>query len=88
MGARSFIRSAEMQRSFVLKDKLFCTMKKCMVSMATINVILEHGVYLQNHRKISENIRVYIKISCTIDVNKPRMLKEVSNEYYGNVLHV
>ena len=57
-------------------------MKKCMVSMATINVILEHGVYLQNHRKILENIGVY-KISCNIAVKKLRMLKEVSNECYG-----
>ena len=37
-----------MQRSFVFKDKLVCTMKKKkkkkrMVSMATVNIILEHG---------------------------------------------
>ena len=31
-------------KNFVLKDKLNCTMKKCMVSMATIYTILEHGV--------------------------------------------
>ena len=43
VGAKSFIGTPEMQRIFVLKDKLFCTMKECMVSMATINVILEHG---------------------------------------------
>ena len=35
-----------MQRIFVLKDKLVCAMKKCMVSMATVNMILEHrGVH-------------------------------------------
>ena len=45
MGAKSFIGTPEMQIIFVLKDNLFCTMKKekCMVSMATVNVILEHG---------------------------------------------
>ena len=40
-----------MQRSFVFKDKLVCTMKKKkkkkkkkrMVFMATVNIILEHG---------------------------------------------
>ena len=32
-----------MQRNLVLKEKLFCTMKKCMVSVATVNMILEHG---------------------------------------------
>ena len=31
MGAKSFIGTPEMQRIFVLKDKLNCTMKKCMV---------------------------------------------------------
>ena len=35
-------------KSFVFKDKLVCTMKERMVDMATINIILEHGVYLQN----------------------------------------
>ena len=44
MGAKSFIGTPEMQIIFVLKDKLFCTMQKYMVSMATVNVILEHGV--------------------------------------------
>ena len=43
MGAKSFIGTPEMQRIFVLKDNLNCTMKKCMVSMATVNAILEHG---------------------------------------------
>ena len=43
MGAKSFIGTLEMQRFFVLKEKLVCTMRKCMVSMATVNVILEHG---------------------------------------------
>ena len=43
MGAKSFIGTPEMQRIFVLKENLVCTMKKCMVSMATINVVLEHG---------------------------------------------
>ena len=43
MGAKSFIGTPEMQRIFVLKEKLVCTMRKCMVSMATVNVILEHG---------------------------------------------
>ena len=32
-----------MKISFVLKNKLICTMKKSMVSMATVKVILEHG---------------------------------------------
>ena len=32
-----------MQIMFVPKDKLNCTMKKCTVSMATVNVILEDG---------------------------------------------
>ena len=32
-----------MQRSFARKDKLICTMKKYMVSMATVNVILDEG---------------------------------------------
>ena len=49
MGAKSFIGTPEMQRIFVLKDKLNCTMKKCMVSMATINTILKHG---GGHRKL------------------------------------
>ena len=42
MGAKSFIGTPEMQIIFVLKDKLICTMKKCMVSMATVNFILKH----------------------------------------------
>ena len=50
MGAKSFIGTPEMQRIFVLKDKLNCTMKKCMVSMATINTILKHG---GGHRKLT-----------------------------------
>ena len=50
MGAKSFIGTPEMQRIFVLKDKLNCTMKKCMVSMATINMILENG---GGHRKLT-----------------------------------
>ena len=33
-----------MQRSFAFKDKLVCTMEKTrIVSMATVNIILEHG---------------------------------------------
>ena len=32
-----------MRRIFVLKDILNYTMKNCMVSMATVNVILKHG---------------------------------------------
>ena len=43
MGAKSFIETPEMQRIFVLKDKLNFTMKSCMGSMATVNVILWHG---------------------------------------------
>ena len=37
----------EMQRRFVFKDKLVCNMKtrNRLVSMATDNIILEHGVY-------------------------------------------
>ena len=42
-GAKSFIGTPEMQTIFVVKDKLFCSMKKCMVSMATISMILDHG---------------------------------------------
>ena len=50
MGAKSFIGIPEIQRSFVLKDKLFCTMKKYIVSMATVYRILEHGaVYKIGH---------------------------------------
>ena len=49
MGAKSFIGTPEMQRIFVLKDKLNCTIKKCMVSMATINTFLKHG---GGHRKL------------------------------------
>ena len=48
MGAKSFIGTPEVQRMFVLKDELVCTMKKCMVSMATVDVILEHGVHIPN----------------------------------------
>ena len=43
MGAKSFIGTLEMQIMFVPKDKLNCTMRKCTVSMATVNVILEDG---------------------------------------------
>ena len=43
MGAKSFIGTTEMQRIFVLKYILNYTMKNCMVSMATVNVILKHG---------------------------------------------
>ena len=38
MGAKSLIGTPEMQKKFVLKDKLVCT-----VSMATVNVIFEDG---------------------------------------------
>ena len=31
------------KNAFVHKDKYVCTMKKCMVSIATINMIFEHG---------------------------------------------
>ena len=57
MGAKSFIGTPEMQRIFVLKDKLNCTMKKCMVSMATINAILEHGGV---HRKLTISLLLLI----------------------------
>ena len=43
MGAKSFIGTTEMHRIFVLKDILKYTMKNCMVSMATVNMILMHG---------------------------------------------
>ena len=43
MGAKSFIGIIKMQKMFVLKDKLNCTLKQCMVSMATVNAILEDG---------------------------------------------
>ena len=51
MGAKSIIGTPEMQRIFVIKDKLFCTKEKCMVSMATVNTILEHGgcTYIISH---------------------------------------
>ena len=45
--AKSFIGTQEMQIIFVVKDKLFCSMK-CMVSMAIINMILAHGVYIHD----------------------------------------
>ena len=48
MGAKSFIGTTEMQNKIVLKDKINSTLKKCKVSMATVNVILEIGVYIQN----------------------------------------
>ena len=40
MGAKSLIGTPDMQIIFVLKDKLICTMKKCMVSMPTVNIII------------------------------------------------
>ena len=43
MGAKSFIETKEMQRIFVLNDKLIYTMKNCMVSMATVHMFLKHG---------------------------------------------
>ena len=43
MGVKSFIGTIEMQRIFVLKDVLNYTMKNCMVSIATVNVILKQG---------------------------------------------
>ena len=43
MGAKSFIGTTEMQRISVLNDILNYNMKNCMVSMATVNVILKHG---------------------------------------------
>ena len=43
MGAKSFILTKEMPIIFVRKDKLVCTMRKCMVFLATVNMILEHG---------------------------------------------
>ena len=48
MGAKSFVETIEMQRIFVIKDKLNYTMKNCMISMAFVNVILKHGVYKRN----------------------------------------
>ena len=48
MSAKSFIGTTEMQIIFVLKDKLRYTMKKCLISMATVNVILKHGVHILN----------------------------------------
>ena len=43
MGAKSFIGTQEMQRLFVLKDNMICTMNRFMVSMAIFNVILVYG---------------------------------------------
>ena len=43
MGAKSFTGTPEMQKKNVPTDKLKCIMKKCTVSMATVNVILEDG---------------------------------------------
>ena len=49
MSAKWFTGTTVMQRMAILKDKLACRMeKKCIVSMAPINVIVEHGVYIQN----------------------------------------
>ena len=42
MGAKSFIWTQEMHIIFVLKYKLVCTIKICIVSMTTVNMILEH----------------------------------------------
>ena len=41
--AKRFAKIPEMQRNFVLKDKLVFTMKQCMVSMAFVYMFLEHG---------------------------------------------
>ena len=49
MGAESFIGTTEMQRIFVFKDILNYTMKNCMVSMATVNVILMGCTYKIDH---------------------------------------
>ena len=43
MGAKSLTGTPEMQIKNVPKDEHKCTMKKCTVSMATVNVILEDG---------------------------------------------
>ena len=43
MGTKSFIGTTEILRIFFLNDRLNYTMKNCMVSMATVNVILKHG---------------------------------------------
>ena len=46
MGAKSLTWTPEMQRNVVLNDKLVYTMQKQMVSVSTVNVILEHrGVH-------------------------------------------
>ena len=42
MGAKLLTGTPEMKKN-VPKDKLKCIMKKCTVSMATVNVILEDG---------------------------------------------
>ena len=49
MGAKSFTGTTKMKKKIVLKDKLNCTLKKCMVSMATVNAIFEDG---GNHTKL------------------------------------
>ena len=54
-----------MQRSFVFKDKLVCTMKK--KTMATVNIILEHG-------------GVHAKIVNVSTITYPRQLNLVSVE--------
>ena len=43
MGAKSFIGTPEMQRNVVLNDKRVYIMQELMVSMSTVNGLLEHG---------------------------------------------
>ena len=52
MGAKSFIRKPEMQRNFVLNDKLVYTLRKWIVSMSTVNGILYHGIVYKNNGQI------------------------------------
>ena len=48
---------------FVLKDKLNCTMKKCMASMATVDEILEHGGVQIDHISIVTYSRLLNMVS-------------------------
>ena len=54
------------RNAFVHKDKFVCTMKKCMVSIATINTIFEHG---HVHTKLV--IYIYIRYYLSRIVRKP-----------------
>ena len=75
MGAKSFIGTQETQRQKI--QKLVCTMKKCMVSMATVNVILEHGgMTLTKNYKAS--------LVCKLRLLRTVYVKKVKTMCFGN----